>query len=439
VKTRADALVIPLRRYSWPVVLPRLRPVATFVVVALVFGVAMLFLTPPFQVPDEVGHFWHSYALARAVVFPTVVAGRAIVELPQGARDIVAVLWVAPGTHTTFTGRLRSAMRLPYSSQRVPVKYPVLYSPFPYLPQAIGCFVGDLFRLRPLATFYLGRLANLLGVIVVIGYAIRASEEMAWIVCVVGLLPMSVFLFASYSADALTIAFALLVTVLARNPTAALYPTAFALGLCKPPYLLIVLLAFATRRWRAATAAAAAALAGGIVAALFATGSFAAMRSGVNPAMQVQLMQREPGAVMRIVAHDLAENSSDYVEELVGRLGWLDIWLPRVAYYAVLALLAAVAVTAGVSASASERITAAAIWVASVVAIELSDFITWTLPGSQHIEGVQGRYFLPLLPLLYVAVSRPARAPRWLPVTIAFVAVLANSAALFVLRQRYFD
>jgi uncharacterized membrane protein len=418
--------------------LPTLRPLPTFILVALVFGVTMLFLTPPFQVPDEVGHFWHSYALARAVIFPTIVAGRAVVDLPQGSRDLVAILWVDPGTHTTFTGRLRAAMRLPYSSKQVRVKYPVLYSPFPYVPQAIGCGVGDLIRLRPLATFYLGRLANLLSVIVVIGCAIRASRDMAWIVCVVGLLPMSVFLFASYSADALTIALALLATVLARDPKVTLYPTAFALGLCKPPYLLIVLLAFVSRRWRVAAGAAGAALAGGLVAALFAAGSFAAMRPGVDPAAQVQVMQREPGAVMGIVAHDLADHSSDYLDELVGRLGWLDIWLPRAAYYSALALLLVVAVTAGVSASMSERVIAIAIWIASVVAIELSDFITWTLPGSQSIEGVQGRYFLPLLPLLYVAVSRPARAPKWLPVTVALVAVLANSAALFVLRQRYF-
>ncbi len=44
--------------------LPETKPFAAhqwFVTLALIFGVVFVFLTPPFQVPDEIKHFFKSY------------------------------------------------------------------------------------------------------------------------------------------------------------------------------------------------------------------------------------------------------------------------------------------------------------------------------------------------------------------------------------------
>lgn len=418
--------------------LPDIKPATAFVALALVFGVATVFITPPFQVPDEVGHFWHSYALARGEVFPNIVAGRAVVELPQGARDLVATLWIVPGTRTNFEQRLASASRIPYSSRKAAVKYPVLYSPVPYIPQAIGCFVGDALQLRPLVTFYIGRLATLLAVVFLVVVAIRFAGEMGWIVCLVGALPMSMFLFASYSADALTIALSLLVFACARDTPKTLYPAAFALGLCKPPYLLITLLVFARRRWRAAVTATAAAIAGGALAAFFACGSFSSMRPEADTAQQMRRLRDEPTVVLRVVTADLVDSSPEYLHQLVGRLGWLDIDVPRLAYYSVLALLLLHLVYAGQQRSAFDRLAAAGVFVACVGAIELSDFITWTPPAAAGIQGVQGRYFVPLLPLFFFALGRPARVPRWLAYLTVFGEVIASGAGAYAVHQRYF-
>jgi uncharacterized membrane protein len=407
-----------------------------FAVVAVAFGLAMVFVTPPFQVPDEVGHYWHAYAIATGVVAPARRAEQPLLQIPQGARDLVAVLWVAPGAHQNFRARLRTAGAIPHTTRRVTVEYRGFYTPIPYVPQAIACATGEALRLRPIVTFYLGRVVNLLSVVAIIVAAIRIADELAWPLCVAGLLPMSIFLFASYSADAVTIALAFLATALAREQRKALGPVAFLLGLCKPPYLLIVALALTSKR-RSALVAALAALLGAVIALPFET-DVSSVRTAADPAVQMHRLLHEPVQVAGVIATDVRQQGSDYLDELVGRLGWLDIALPRTAYYLCLLMLLLVALTSGVRAKTAERLSAAAILVACIAFIELSQFVIWTPPASDHLEGVQGRYFLPLLPLFFVAVSRRARDVRWVPIVVAAAATIANGGAIVVLLRRYF-
>jgi uncharacterized membrane protein len=85
-----------------------------------------------------------------------------------------------------------------------------------------------------------------------------------------------------------------------------------------------------------------------------------------------------------------------------------------------------------------QRLLAAVVAIASIVSIELSEYISWTAVGANVIEGVQGRYFIPIAPLLLVAISRPSVPPRWMPIVIASVMTIANGAAVFATWQRYF-
>ena len=43
--------------------LRNIQPEKAFLVLALIFGIAILCINPPFQVPDEQVHFYKSYAL----------------------------------------------------------------------------------------------------------------------------------------------------------------------------------------------------------------------------------------------------------------------------------------------------------------------------------------------------------------------------------------
>lgn len=71
-----------------------------------------------------------------------------------------------------------------------------------YLPSAIGLWIGRLLHVPYAVTFVLGRLANLLSYVLVTYFAIRTIPTRKTLLCIVALLPTSIFLAANYSYDA---------------------------------------------------------------------------------------------------------------------------------------------------------------------------------------------------------------------------------------------
>jgi hypothetical protein len=282
--------------------------VRSSLIVALLFGAAFALLTPPFQVPDEIAHYYRACAIAHGGFWPPVKGGHGYTAVPIGEREFI------------------SSRDVPFVAEKAYVKYPLLFSPLPYLPQAAGCAIGDALHLRPLFTFYLARLMNLLCSLAVVFVAARIAAP--WLVMTPALLPMSLFLFGSFSPDALTIAVTFLATTLALAGSPWVIAAAAALALCKPAYLLVPLLVFAARR-RAGWIALGVVVAGAFVSTLFIRTSLAFLRPGVDDQAQIRFTLHHPLLTLRALGSDLAHHSADRVEQLVGRLGLRPRSSPR--------------------------------------------------------------------------------------------------------------
>jgi uncharacterized membrane protein len=126
------------------------------------------------------------------------------------------------------------------------------YTPAPYVASAAVAFVGLHAGWRPFWIFYLGRVANLAACLAIVVAAMRALPGGVSLSGGVLLLPMTLYQFASWSADAMTIAVAILLTalilrnfdrddVLTNREIATLAAVALFAGLCKPAYFLLVL------------------------------------------------------------------------------------------------------------------------------------------------------------------------------------------------------
>jgi uncharacterized membrane protein len=382
--------------------------------VALLFGAAFALLTPPFQVPDEVGHYYRACAIAHGGFWPPVLNGHGYTAVPIGSRELV------------------SDHDVPFVPELAYVKYPIVFSPLPFLPQALGCAIGDALHLRPLVTFYLARLMNLVCALAMVLLAARIAAP--WLVIAPALLPMSLFLFGSLSPDALTIAMTFLATTLALAGSPWVIAAAAALALCKPGYLLVPLLVFATRRRIGATIGAtvvAVIAAGAFVSTLFIKTKWAFLRPGVDDRAQLRFALHHPNRAGSALAADLVRHGVDRLEQLVGRLGLLTIPIPTISVVLALALLVAVALFAAPRVSTSQRVLAAIIAVATIGAVELSQYISWTAVGAKEVEGVQGRYFIPIVPLLLLAISRPNERARWPASVVPVVMTFVNATALW--------
>jgi len=407
-----------------------------FSAAALLLGLAYVFITPPFEVPDEQNHFWRALAIGHGQLLPR--RGPDTTTIVKSTQSFVWVL-VRTEPRETLKQKLRIAAALPYDGAAArTVRFAAWYTPLPYAAQSV---VARL-PLRPVIVFYGGRIANLVLAVFLIALAIRAAPQYGNIIAAAAFLPMSLYELASWSADATTIALAWLFTALLLVPPrrAAIVALAgFAMALCKPAYFLIALLALVAPLRRGARIAILGATLTGTVLAVLAAG-----RGSYNPrlglpvdaAAQWQCIAAHPIHFANVVVRDLAGNGRFYIEEMIGRFGANEIKLSPVIITIEIILMVVVALAAGTSLRGRVRAMAAATIAMTIVGILLSQYLIWSVVCGDVIEGVQGRYFLEILPLFLAAVAIPRLRSSVSPWVIAAVAVVCNAGAWFTI-QRY--
>lgn len=426
-----------------------------WIALAGLFVLAFLVVTPPFQAPDEVGHFWRAYSIARGAILPVRREGKPAADVPRGVRDLVATLWVntagKQGAEAKIgIERIRRAMAVSLShNEYVSVNFPAYYTTVPYLPQVIACFIGDTLRLRPLITFYWGRLLNAACALLLVGAAIRIASQ-RWPFVAIASLPMFLYLCGTWSPDAMTDALAFLVAALALSDDGEharwvrFLTCSFLLALCKPAYFLISLLIIPRIRERRAIhmgALAAVLVVGVAISGATAQRNYFAIRTDVpvSPAAQALNVRLAPLAFARIVTNDYLTHWKAYLDHFVGHLGWLDIQLPRQLVASALCFLALLGVTTQ-RIDVRTRLVALFVVGGTLFLVSLSQYLVWTPIGGQDIEGIQGRYFLPVGPVILVFFSATDRFQRLTTVVrYAFMAtvVTLNSIALVFIVRRY--
>jgi uncharacterized membrane protein len=341
----------------------------------------------------------------------------------------------------------RTVPHEPHSLVATPT-YPTHYTPAAYVPPVIAALVARMLGLYPFTEFYLGRVINLVAALGLFYAAMRLAPRHANVFLTVALLPMALFEMASWSPDAWTLGLGVLFTALMLEPPeptpgaiAAVAVTALLLSLSKPAYFLIALLAlFRPTSRRIAVAAIGATAIGIPIAMAYAGYAWYNAWTGypIDPGEQLRCILAAPLRFAGVVARDLSGHGRRYVAEMIGRLGWINVYLPAAITAMEAALLAVVGLTAAPSLDAKRRATALVIVVGTIVGIVTSQYLTWTVICSDRIDGVQGRYFLPLLPVMLMLLALPA--PRWRisAKTISLVSIVANLFAFVAVVRRYY-
>jgi uncharacterized membrane protein len=424
-----------------------------YLLIALPVAAAFALLTPPMQTPDEVGHYWRSTAIAHGDLVSPKHEGRPSSMLPLSSRRLVGTVWMEmAGRRIKYEPeRLRRAWQLRNSEERTRLYFPAFYTALPYTPQATALAIARLLDVRPLAAFYLGRLANALAGVLLVMLAMRLVPQLAWAFGIVGLTPMFLYLAGSFSADTTTAGLAFSTAACAlrlwreegsRPLWIAFAILALLLALAKPAYVLLPLLALPlvrSRRSRPFLAAAALALAIGVAASAWtARVSSYDMRGDLlaDPAAQLAHVTGYPHRVAKAIVTDYAEHAYQYFDHFVGRLGWLDIGLPRLVMLAYALAFVFVVLSTAFPLSVRERSLMLAIFGGTLLLVSLSQYLIWTPVASDTVGGIQGRYFLPVGPLLLIALStRRLPSHAWVP---AAVAVIGNGIALATLFRHYY-
>lgn len=435
----------------------RPRVTSAFLVLAVGFGLAFLLATPPYGSPDENKHLARAYLVSEGHLSPPGRAPGAGASIPRSLVELYERLAhpLPPAAPRRYTvGSLLEHLHQPLvPAVRTRLSYVGVYSPIVYLPQALGVWVGRELELAPALLVYLGRGTNLLAWILAGWLTLRITPWRRWMWFLWLLIPMSVFQAASLSPDVSTHAIAALLVAWTcrlacgqrppptRRDLLLLVALSALLGLAKPGYALLALVPWIVPKARLPSARArlvARLLAPGI--ALLATTLWLAWVQtldsapalpGAHPADQARAALLHPLGFLGVVARSIGRQGVEWLESLVGYLGWFNIPLPGFVYVLVPCALLVASLTNGRDAPALDargRLWLVGLAAANGLLLLFACYVWWTPLSSRVVRFVQGRYFLPVVPLLLLAcpsVELPlgARYRGWLMVTAAAVAL----------------
>ncbi|MDD2414701.1 MAG: DUF2142 domain-containing protein [Eubacteriaceae bacterium] len=421
-----------------------------FLLLCLVFGCLFVFLTPPMQAPDEITHFLKSYSLSQMQLIPKVDENGTVVD--EISSEVI--------DFSNSFGDLQydANAKIDYSSVNswgdvytsdtegdtqqttyITVNAYIIY----YIPQALGMAFAKLMGMSLLWTLYMGRLFNLIFYCIMLYVAIKTTPLAKNLFFLIALTPMAVFQAASLSYDVMVIAVCVLFTAhmfkLFYDPEAELTSGEFAtililsciLIFMKTVYFPLVLLFLAIPKTKFANikerrhyffAIVGTSLVVYIIVFIYRKVVYAGAVSG-NSLSTEQIIGAlsDPNFFFEMISNTFKAFGSNFSEEFIGKLGWLDTALPPwliTCYYGM--LIAALFEFSDYEKSLVNQIdgeSLVSMLVLSGIALFafivlmfavfyfIMTLVTLQAEGSSVAQGIQGRYFIPVSFLAFSMVA----------------------------------
>ena len=328
-----------------------------------------------------------------------------------------------------------------------------------YLGQAALLKAGELFHLPFSLLFKLGRLGNLVIYVLVMALAIRKTPVGKGILAFIGLMPAPMMLAGVYSYDPTVTAFTalscayMLEAMLNQERRLSIRDFAIIMGAffwgcrIKAVYAPLILMGFLIpadrfetkkkRNWMRAGFAAMFLLmmASFVLPVLISPSETGDLRGGAtSEAGQMTYVLGQPLAYAAVLFKNIFSSFPSYVlgEGVFGTLGHLGTisfpWLLYAASAAV--ILTDTGSSCGKTLTKCQRVWIFLLAGACAVLVWTSMYIAFTPPGNTYIEGVQGRYYLPFLFLVWLAVS-PSCIQVKLKNSVYYPLVMALAGTVF--------
>lgn len=447
---------------------PIIRPEWFFGFVAFIVGFFMTLATPPFQSPDEYEHFFRAFQLSEGRIFAerqgNEVGGNIPVSVVEAAKPFESMRFrPMVKVDRDIVAHLR---KKPFSSKpRIWKDFmnTAYFSPVAYAPAVVGIWIARLIGSSALEMMYAARITGLLCWTGLIFTAICLAPVFKWVVVLIGLLPMSIFLAASLSADVMTNGLTMLLTALilrsafagekafSRSEGALILFVSVFVALTKQVYFPLAALALIIptgrfggikRKTAYLSILAVVTIAVNLIWAWLVRGVVETV-SWADPGRQIQFIISHPWEYMKVLAATLSIRWWMYIQWFVGVLGWLDTWLPLWVYPSYVAAMFSVAAMdkgEGRPMHVTERLLLVGICSAVSLLIATSLYISDTSPMSPTIRGIQGRYFIPLaIAGLLALYNRKIIVPeRILSIAVMTFCCVVLAVTCWTLMERYY-
>ena len=379
----------------------------------LALGISFMFILPPAAPPDEAHHFYRAFEISCRNLFSR--------SFPGGAGGNILPAGIEAYADPSAVLDWGNASPLIFSNT-------ALYFPTCYLPQALGIRIERLFTNHTMAIFYAGRAANFAAAYVLSILALKRMPFGKNILFIIMCFPVTLQEMVSLSPDAVTnaLSFFLLAEVLrlchegkriTKRQFILLLVCSLWLSVAKVIYIAVALVAVLlpaslykdgkTAR-RARLLLLLAPVIANILSMSYSARFIGDLTAGVSAAGQVKFALTNPVLVLLAVIRSTAQDLQFWIRSMTADyMGSLNLPVnPGVCL--VLMMLTAFAV---VDADAEEeqrsrRISLSLMLLAffGFLAMLGSLYVTWTVVGAGKVNGIQGRYLIPFVPMVLAGV-----------------------------------
>lgn len=452
-----------------------------FLYLGLFFGLLFVFLTPPFQSPDEYNHFFRVAGISKGIFVPIKVQRNSVGEYYSNflgadystSKFIVGsflnkdLTTLAENISKDIPGKISHkqdvnvllkffSSSLNSSNEEIFVSYPntALYSPIPYLPSLIGYVVGNIFKLNILQIMYLCRFASLIFYLFLIYCAIKISPKFKLPLFLLGLMPMSLYLGSMITADGPVIALSFLIFSLvnylynsySKNFFIILCFVSFLLGMSKSAYFLIpltsIVLWFSKEnnvKYKSLLPFALSLFGLGIWSYL-SKDLFIPLKTNIDSAGQISFITNNTFVYLKTFFITLIGNRRYIINQFVGNFGWLDT--PLSLYVCYLYVFFIVLSVFGESSHSNKIFNTVNVFVGLISFFIVSTmlYISWSPVGHPEILGLNGKYLIPLSIFFVPVVSFKNRLNNsyYLNKVLLFVPIVTLIYSFVVIVNRFY-
>lgn len=410
--------------------LKQITPSKFFVVTASVLGFVYMLLTVIWSVPDSSAHFYATYRLSNVLLRQEnewdgrkddveFLSASMYSNRNSGIRDYIVL--------QTFLNRSSSEVELvPLPEKAEHMKF---YSIFSYLPQTVGLTIGRLFMFGPVLSIYLARVIALLCYILFCWHAIEVTPIGKWVFSFIPLLPVPLIFASSFSYDTvvLLVTFNFTASVFRLKNTETLKASylfeagcwSFLLGAIKGggyivmlPLLFILTLKKPKNKRTIAVCCLLALVSVLLFDVVLPKGMHLFQLGGQEGFLSAEFAFKHPAQFFKMTMQAYMV----YFDFNILNLGGVNLAysLPTSNPTLSLTLLTSMlglCILSGLYETDNSTYTRADCYIFALVT--LLTFVTtpimllsWTPEGSRTLEGIQGRYFLPVLPLIILLLSK---------------------------------
>ena len=387
----------------------------------LLLGSISLFVQPILNMPDEDTHYARAEMVSRGILF---------IDPQQQTHETIQALY-----------DLREDRQKPYSDSEIqgmkidqtpaPIEHVASSNLFiVYIPQAIGIFLAKILNLNVIWSMWLGRLLNLICYSLIVGISLKLASGLQFPLFFVAALPMSVQQAASCSPDALINGSVFLIIgyfiYLYKKETVSwknlLIFLLFGLLVITSKVTnvffcgLILLLPLEKKLGRIKSILIKISfillfIVCGVFYYIYTT-QFPVSEAqrlyyasvGADSAGQIQYILSNMLEWVKNFGGSMIENVSSYVL-MLNQYGCLDYDYYISSIIMVIAFGKICYQQRGLLMSVFNKVLLILMMLGNYCFTCLALYITWTPVGSTNIEGVQGRYFIPLIALLVVFLT----------------------------------